>query len=486
MAKNSLKQVQTQQQKLSQQNIQLFKMMELNLLQFDEKIKEELDMNPALEDIDNSISPENIVSFDREFSSQTKPLDSLSQEGSYSNTKGTRDSADHYGQSHSDPDDTEWYIPAEDNETLMSNLTNQLIYINLSPDQMVIGEFIIGSLDDDGYLRRSMESIVDDLSFRQNFYTSKEAVAEVLDFIQDLDPPGIASRNLQECLSIQLRKKKYTPAVDHALTIVNDYFDDYTKKNYERIFKKLKLDEKEFLEVKTIIQKLNPLPGQQKEDTLGKFIIPDFFVYRNENKLELELHSYNKPNLVINKEFVDMLKKIKAEKKKSKAEQDAQDYVADKINKANQFISLIKERQETMVIIMETILTKQREFFLTGEESNLKPMTLKNIADVVFFDVSTISRVTSTKYVQTEFGIFSLKRLFTEGLMTADGEEVSNRKIMKSIEDLIENENKSNPYSDDDITIELEKMGYKIARRTAAKYRENLKIPPKHARKINS
>jgi RNA polymerase sigma-54 factor len=486
MAKNSLKQVQTQQQKLSQQNIQLFKMMELNLLQFDEKIKEELDMNPALEDIDNSISPENIVSFDREFSSQTKPLDSLSQEGSYSNTKGTRDSADHYGQSHSDPDDTEWYIPAEDNETLMSNLTNQLIYINLSPDQMVIGEFIIGSLDDDGYLRRSMESIVDDLSFRQNFYTSKEAVAEVLDFIQDLDPPGIASRNLQECLSIQLRRKKYTPAVDHALTIVNDYFDDYTKKNYERIFKKLKLDEKEFLEVKTIIQKLNPLPGQQKEDTLGKFIIPDFFVYRNENKLELELHSYNKPNLVINKEFVDMLKKIKAEKKKSKAEQDAQDYVADKINKANQFISLIKERQETMVIIMETILTKQREFFLTGEESNLKPMTLKNIADVVFFDVSTISRVTSTKYVQTEFGIFSLKRLFTEGLMTADGEEVSNRKIMKSIEDLIENENKSNPYSDDDITIELEKMGYKIARRTAAKYRENLKIPPKHARKINS
>ena len=486
MAKNSLKQVQTQQQKLSQQNIQLFKMMELNLLQFDEKIKEELDMNPALEDIDNSISPENIVSFDREFSSQTKPLDSLSQEGSYSNTKGTRDSADHYGQSHSDPDDTEWYIPAEDNETLMSNLTNQLIYINLSPDQMVIGEFIIGSLDDDGYLRRSMESIVDDLSFRQNFYTSKEAVADVLDFIQDLDPPGIASRNLQECLSIQLRRKKYTPAVDHALTIVNDYFDDYTKKNYERIFKKLKLDEKEFLEVKTIIQKLNPLPGQQKEDTLGKFIIPDFFVYRNENKLELELHSYNKPNLVINKEFVDMLKKIKAEKKKSKAEQDAQDYVADKINKANQFISLIKERQETMVIIMETILTKQREFFLTGEESNLKPMTLKNIADVVFFDVSTISRVTSTKYVQTEFGIFSLKRLFTEGLMTADGEEVSNRKIMKSIEDLIENENKSNPYSDDDITIELEKMGYKIARRTAAKYRENLKIPPKHARKINS
>jgi RNA polymerase sigma-54 factor len=486
MAKNSLKQVQTQQQKLSQQNIKLFKMMELNLLQFDEKIKEELDMNPALEDIDNSASSENIVSFDREFSPQTKSIDSLSLEGNYSNTPGSRESADHYGQSHSDIDDSEWYIPAEDNETLLANLNNQLTYLNLSSDQMIIGEFIIGSLDDDGYLRRSMESIMDDLSFRQNFYTSKEAVAEVLEFVQDLDPPGIAARNLQECLSIQLRKKKYTVLVDHALTIVNDYFEDYTKKNYDRIFKKLKLTEIEFQAVKTIIQNLNPLPGQDKDNTLGKFIIPDFFVYRNEKKLELELHSYNKPNLVINKEFVNMLKKIKAEKKKSKAEQDAQDYVADKINKANQFLSLIKERQETMVIIMETILTKQREFFLTGEESNLKPMTLKNIADVVFFDVSTISRVTSTKYVQTEFGIFSLKKLFTEGIMNAGGEEVSNRKIMKTIEDLIEDENKSNPFSDDDITIELEKMGYKIARRTVAKYRENLKIPPKHARKLNS
>ena len=210
MAKNSLKQVQTQQQKLSQQNIKLFKMMELNLLQFDEKIKEELDMNPALEDIDNSVSSENIVSFDREFSPQTKSIDSLSLEGNYSNTPGSRESADHYGQSHSDIDDSEWYIPAEDNETLLANLNNQLTYLNLSSDQMIIGEFIIGSLDDDGYLRRSIESIMDDLSFRQNFYTSKEAVAEVLEFVQDLDPPGIAARNLQECLSIQLRKKKYT------------------------------------------------------------------------------------------------------------------------------------------------------------------------------------------------------------------------------------------------------------------------------------
>lgn len=241
-------------------------------------------MNPALEDIDNSVSSENIISFDREFSPQTKSIDSLSLEGNYSNTPGSRESADHYGQSYSDIDDSEWYIPAEDNETLLANLNNQLTYLNLSSDQMIIGEFIIGSLDDDGYLRRSIESIMDDLSFRQNFYTSKEAVAEVLEFVQDLDPPGIAARNLQECLSIQLRKKKYTVLVDHALTIVNDYFEDYTKKNYDRIFKRLKLTEVEFQAVKTIIQSLNPLPGQDKDNTLGKFIIPDFFVYRNEKK----------------------------------------------------------------------------------------------------------------------------------------------------------------------------------------------------------
>lgn len=482
MAKNSIRQVQKLQQKLSQQNIQLFKMMEMNLLQFDEKVKEELDMNPALEDIEHSSQDSKTLSLDQQFSNNTNNLHSTSSNNSSSNLDYTQDSQKYYGQGEND-EDKELFIPIKDNETLLSNLNNQLTYIDLTEEQRVIGEFIIGSIDDDGYLRRTIESIVDDLSFRQNYYTTSQAVEEVLEIVQDLDPAGIGARNMQECLIIQLRRKKFTKTVNSALNIVTDFFDDYTKKNYDRILRKLKINEEEFAEVKKIIQNLNPTPGVTSEESMGKFIVPDFFIYRNDSKLELELHSYNKPNLVISQDFVDMLLKIKAEKKKTKSEQEAQEYVADKINKANQFITLIKERQETMVIIMKTIMNIQKEFFLTGEESELKPMTLKNIAEIIHFDISTVSRVTSNKYVQTEFGIISLKFLFSEGLIGSDGEEVSNRKIMKTIKDLVQEEDIQNPYSDEELTLLLEKMGYLVARRTVAKYRENLKIPAKHHRK---
>jgi RNA polymerase sigma-54 factor len=484
MAKATLKQVQSLQQKLSQQNIILFKMMEMNLLQFDEKVKEELDVNPALEDIEQASLEANTFSLDQNFSLNGATNTHSSTED-FRNTSLDyyKDNNEYHGASSHEHDDRELFIPVMENETLIGNLTSQLTYTNLSNDQILIGEFIIGSLDDDGYLRRSIESIVDDLSFRQNFMATHQAVLEVLEIVQDLDPPGIAARNLQECLSIQLKRKKYTKAVDAALTIVSDYFEDYSRKNYDRILKKLKISQEEFDTIKKIIQSLNPSPGIQAEESIGKFIIPDFFVYRNDNKLELELHSYNKPNLAINKEFVEMLKKLKADKKKTKSEQEVQEYAADKINKANQFISLIKERQETMVIIMNCILELQEDFFLTGDESNLKPMGLKNIAEITNFDISTISRVTSSKYIQTEFGIFGLKFLFSEGLLAVNGEEISNRKIMKCIEEFIDNENKNQPYSDDDLTKLLEKQGYIIARRTVAKYRENLKIASKHQRR---
>lgn len=482
MAKNSIRQVQKLQQKLSQQNIQLFKMMEMNMLQFDEKVKEELDINPALEDLEHTSLNNKTLSLDQHFSSNNSGLNSTSLNNSSSNLDYTKDSQKYYGEANTN-EDQEFFIPIKDNESLLGNLNNQLTYIDLTDEQRVIGEFIIGSIDDDGYLRRTIDSIVDDLSFRQNYYTTAQAVEEVLEIVQDLDPAGIGARNMQECLTIQLKRKKFTKTVNFALNIVTDFFEDYTKKNYDRILRKLKINDEDFTEVKKIIQNLNPSPGFTSEESLGKFIVPDFFVYRNENKLELELHSYNKPNLVISQDFVDMLLKIKAEKKKTKSEQEAQEYVADKINKANQFITLIKERQETMVIIMKTIMNMQKEFFQTGEESELKPMTLKNIAEIIHFDISTVSRVTSNKYVQTEFGIISLKFLFSEGLMGSDGEEVSNRKIMKTIKDLVEVENIQNPYSDEELTLLLEKMGYLVARRTVAKYRENLKIPAKHHRK---
>lgn len=485
MAKSSIKQVQKLQQKLSQQNIQLFKMIEMNLLQFDEKVKEELDVNPALENLEQLTLQEQPISLDQAFSTPSLKSNQLGEEQSYTGLGNSKDASNAYGYSNED-EDRELFIPIRDGETMISNLNNQLSYLGLSEEQYLIGEFIIGSIDDDGYLRRTIESIVDDLSFRQNFYTTKESVEEVLEIIQDLDPPGIAARNLQECLILQLRRKKYTKTIQHALTVITNYFEDYSKKNYERILRKLKIDAEEFEKIRHEIQGLNPSPGIQSDDLLGKFIIPDFFVYRNDNKLELELHTYNKPNLAINKEFVEMLKKIKSEKKKSKSDQEAQEYVSDKINKANQFISLIKERQETMVIIMNCILDLQQDFFLSGDEADLKPMGLKNIAEITQFDISTISRVTSSKYVQTEFGIIALKFLFSEGLLNAEGQEVSNKKIMKAIEELIAAEDKSKPYSDDDLTQLLEKQGYLIARRTVAKYREKLKISSKHNRKISN
>ena len=482
MAKNSIRQVQKLQQKLSQQNIQLFKMMEMNLLQFDEKVKEEMDVNPALEDIEHSNQDNKTLSLDQNFLISETSMNSTSLSNSSSNTDYALDSKKYYSHGNNE-EDKELFIPIRDNETLLGNLNNQLTYIDLTDEQRIIGEFIVGSIDDDGYLRRTVDSIVDDLSFRQNYYTTAEAVEEVLEIVQDLDPAGIGARSMQECLIIQLRRKKFTKTVNAALNIVTDYFDDFIKKNYDKILRKLKITDEEFLAAKKIIQNLNPSPGIILDDTLGKFIVPDFFIYRNDHKLELELHSYNKPNLVISKDFVDMLLKIKAEKKKTKSEQEAQEYVADKINKANQFITLIKERQETMVIIMKTIMDIQKDFFLSGEESELKPMTLKNIAEIINFDISTVSRVTSNKYVQTEFGIFSLKFLFSEGLIGTGGEEVSNRKIMKTIKDMIEEEDIHNPYSDDELTVLLEQKGYLVARRTVAKYRENLKIPAKHHRK---
>lgn len=484
MAKNAIRQEQVQQQRLSQQNIQLFKLMELNLLQFDQKVKEELDINPALEDLDTTKFQETSSLIEQVNPDANFNADKYHLSSNKDDRHQGLEQKDHYRQEYNDQEDREYFIPVTDTDTLLSSLTQQLNYVNLTDTQQIIGEFIIGSLDNDGYLRRSIESIVDDLSFRQNLYTTPKEVEEVLEYVQDLDPAGIAARSLQECLALQLRRRKYNRLVEAALQIVTEYFDVYIKKQYEKIEKRLNLTKEDLTAIHKIILSLNPKPTEVKEDTIGKFIIPDFFVYRNENKLELELHNYNVPNLAINQDFVEMLKKIKADKKKSKSEQEAQDYIADKIQKASIFLTLIKERQETMIIVMNAILQLQKSFFLSGEEADLKPMTLKNISDITHFDVSTISRITSTKYVQTEFGIYSLKFLFSEGLMTSDGEEVSNRKIMKTIEDLVENEDKNNPFSDDEITQELEKLGFKIARRTAAKYRENLKIPSKHQRKL--
>lgn len=490
--KHTISQNQSLKQKLSHQNIQLFKMMELNILQFNERVQEELDLNPAIENLDTNGDdllnlPSSDVSendFENENSNELEINDLDNSEDSFSDFK-IKENQIEYDYSN-DEDEKDYYIPIVDNDSLVSNLINQLKYNNLSPIELAIGEYIIGDLDDDGYLRRTIENIVDDLAFRQNIEVDEATIQKVIEYIQDLEPAGIGARNLQECLLIQLYKKTNNKLTNFAITVIQDYFDDYSKKNFIRIKKKLHITDEEFEEINKLILSLNPKPTYKNvhDNELGKFIIPDFFIYRNDKKLELELHSYNQPNLAISEDFVEMLKKNKEIKKKTKQDKDVQNFLSEKINLASTFISMIKERQETMVIIMKIIMDIQYEFFMSGNEIDIKPMALKNISLLTNFDISTISRSTSNKYVQTEFGIFSLKFLFSESITNDSGDEVSTRKIMKTLESLIESEDKSKPKSDDVLTKELEDLGFKIARRTTAKYRENLNIPPKHLRKI--
>ena len=497
--KNSLTQQQVLKQKLSHQNIQLFKMMELNLLQFDQKVKEEIEVNPALDSLDSydvknaelsidqvtSYSPQTDNTSNKEINEEflSKKLQSEASQD-LNNYQNSKNFSNDYN---SDDQDRDLYLPVEDNESFVGNLLNQLKYNNLSDKQLIIGEFIIGNLDDDGYLRRNLSNIVDDLSFRQNIHTTEEEVKIVLENIQDLDPPGIGASSLQECLILQLERKKYTKNTQLAIDVVTKYFDLYTKRNYGRIATKLKISDLEFDLVNKEILQLNPKPTEKNlnEEILGRYIIPDFLVYSQDNKIELELHSYNQPNLTISPDFVEMLKRLKDQKKKSKTEKEAQDYISDNIMKANLFISLVKERQETMIIIMNSILQLQKKFFQTGQEEDLKPMVLRHIAERTNFDISTVSRVTNSKYVQTEFGVYSLKFFFSEGMISDQGEEISNRTIMKKLEEIVNTEDKSEPLSDEQLTQELKKQGFNIARRTTAKYRENLSIPPKHLRKIS-
>lgn len=493
--KNFIKQQQVLRQKLSHQNIQLFKMMELNLLQFEQRVKEEIDINPALENLDNfntadeyehQLQEEKIlesskISLDEkdDFFQSTQPLE-MTRDMDNQSSKPDYSLPNFY-----DDDERELFVPVIDHDTTLSTLQNQLQYFNLTEKQLVIGEYIIGNLDDDGYLRRDVSSISDDLAFRNNLIVSEEEIKEIIQIIQEMDPAGIGAANLQECLILQLQRAKANPHVLIALDIVTHHFDLYSKRQYDRIAKKFKLSSEEFDLVNKEILNLNPKPTEKilNEDVLGRYIIPDFTIYTVENKLELELHSYNQPNLSISPEFVTMLKKLKADKEKSNSEKEAQDYLKDKINKASLFISLVKERQETMIIIMHSIMQRQKRFFMSGDESQLEPMALKHIAADTNFDISTVSRVTSSKYVQTEFGVFSLKFFFSEGLVNESGLEISNRTIMKKLEEIVAAENKQDPYSDDELTDELKKSGYTIARRTTAKYRENLHIPPRHLRK---
>jgi len=357
---------------------------------------------------------------------------------------------------------------------------------DLEEKQIQIASYIIGNLDDAGYLNRDINAMVDDLAFAQNISTKKEEILEMLYLIQEFDPPGIGGRNLQECLLIQLRKKKeQTKAIKLAILLLERYFNEFTKKHYEKILKKAKITEQELKEGIEEVLKLNPKPGNSLSDTskTNHYILPDFIIYNNNGDLELQLNSKNTPELRLNRTYVDMLETYANNKNKRK-HKDTISFVKQKIDSAKWFIDAIKQRQNTLQITMQAIMDYQRSYFLTGDETNLKPMILKNIAEIVNLDISTISRVANSKYVQTPFGTFLLKSFFSESMQNENGEEVSTREIKKILSDCIDAEDKSKPLTDEQLTSTLKEKGYGIARRTVAKYREQLSIPVARLRKV--
>ena len=359
-------------------------------------------------------------------------------------------------------------------------LTDQLHLLNLDATQQTIAEQVVGSIDEDGYLRRDTSAMVDDLAFRQNLIVTEADVEVIIEMIQQFDPPGVAARNLQECLLLQLKRKEQADSLaTMAINILNNYFDEFSRKHYDKIQKVLSISEDEMRGVIQLITKLNPKPGGESPDDTQElnYVVPDFFIYNNGGKLELTLNSRNAPELRISEGYRDMLRDYEKGTKKDKRQKEAVLFIKQKIDAAKWFIDAIQQRQQTLLLTMQAILEHQQDFFTSGDESDLRPMILKDVAAATGLDISTVSRVANSKYVQTEFGTYRLKYFFNEALTTDTGEEVSTREVKRILSDLVASEDKKNPVSDERLTELLQEKGYEIARRTVAKYREQLMIP---------
>jgi RNA polymerase sigma-54 factor len=487
-------------QKLSPQQIQLMKLLQVPTANLEERIKEELEENPALEVTDEAQDDyeENKDEFAEAATEKAEEYESeeseLSSEDQYENIdisdyvhEGDDDIADYKLRDDSYGDQEEkTTMPYKTETSFYEVLEAQLGMLRLDDREFRIAEQIIGSIDEDGYLRRDTSAIADDLAFRQNIETSEEELETLIRRIQQFDPPGVAARTLQECLLIQLlRHKDEGKEVDVAIQALTKYFDEFTKKHYEKIQRGLNLSDDELKEIMVQITKLNPKPGGNvgEVNKAESYVVPDFFILNNGGKLELTLNSKNAPELRISEGYRDMLRDYDRGSKKDRRQKEAVLFIKQKIDAAKWFIDAIKQRQHTLLSTMTAIMDHQHDFFLTGDETVLRPMILKDIAEKTDLDISTVSRVANSKFVQTEFGTYRLKFFFSESLTTDTGEEVSTREVKKILSDLIEDENKKKPLSDERLTELLQEKGYNIARRTVAKYREQLNIPVARLRK---
>ncbi len=496
---------QRQLQRLSPQQIQLMKLLQIPSAQIEQRVKEELEENPALEmnldllDLDGADEMKDEVLQGSQDEEEAVPVDEYemsNEELSEYNYDDDGDIADYKTKDDYYPElDDDKVIPIKAELSLHEMLMDQLSMLALEEDEFKIAEQIIGSLDDDGYLRRALQSIADDLAFKQGMWVEEKTIETLLYKVQSFDPAGIAARNLQECLLLQLKRKIHSDDAEVkadpkgmlplAVQVLEKYFEEFTRKHYDKIQKNLHLNDEDMKAVLHEIVSLNPKPGAESGHVhdAEMYIIPDFTVLINNGKLELTLNSRNAPPLIISDDYKLMLKEYERGQKQDKAQKEAVFFIKQKIDSAKWFIEMIQQRQQTLLMTMRAILLYQEAFFLSGDTTQLRPMILKDIAEKTALDVSTVSRVANSKYVQTEFGTYLLKYFFSESLTTDSGEEVSTKEVKSILGELITQEDKHKPLSDDELTEQLQSKGYNIARRTVAKYREQLNIPVARLRK---
>ena len=450
-----------QQQRLSPLQIQTIKLIQMPIQELEQKVRAELESNPVLDDEPDPDSPSE---------SKDVSIDAIKEDG---DIPAYRLKVNNWGK-----DPRPEYNTFSVKEGFTQSLQRQLGFRNLTPRQQEIGSFTIGSLDDDGYLRRDIDTLVDDLAFRANIEATPEEVEQMLRVVQEFEPVGVGARNLQECLLLQLRSLRPTEEVQTAIRIIDECFQDFSNKHFQKICTRLGITEDQLKAAFAKIVKLNPSPGGQIDDSYddqSQQIVPDFILDEHDGVLDFTMPRFNVPEIRVNKKYADLL--IDAKGSSEKSQKEAAAFVKQKLDSAKWFVEALKQRQNTLSKTMRAILEYQHDYFIDGDESNLKPMVLKDIAEKTGFDISTISRVVNSKFIETHFGIFPLKYFFSEGMENSEGEEVSTRELKKVLQECVDSEDKKKPLTDEQLVVEMSRRGYNVARRTIAKYRSQLGIP---------
>ena len=463
-------------QKLSPQQIQLMKLIQLSTLEFEQRLSREIEENPALDTVNES---QEIDNDNFEFNEDSEKQEKSDDEIDISEYLSDDDTPDYNLKSNNYSEENERAIPYAAGTSFNQFLKNQLHSFSFNKEDLEIAEFILGSLDQFGYLRRDLIDISDDLAFTLGINADENKIQKILDKIYLLDPAGIGAKNLQECLYLQLKRKKTTKNISNAVKIIKDLFDEFSKRHFDKIKAKLNISDEDLRKSISEIEKLNPKPGgAYNENTkMNSSIVPDFTVEVIDGNVKLKLNSRNAPDLYVSEEYKNMLSGYSESKEKTKSQKDAVMFIKQKLDSAKWFIEAIKQRNQTLIMTMSAIVDFQKEYFITGDEKKLKPMILKDIAEEITMDISTISRVANSKYVDTPYGTKLIKSFFSEGIKNSKGEDISTIEVKKTLESIIESEDKKKPLTDDQLTKLLNKEGYPIARRTVAKYREMIGAP---------